>query len=70
MQAVGASLTTVGVHCWILHARPNRSRAKTLVLHLFDDSGKVIDRVRVVWPRLSDGEWRDVTLEYSDDLRS
>lgn len=66
VQAVGAHLTPTGVHCWLLHAARNRSRAKTLVLHLYDDDGQVAKRVRVKWPRLSDGEWRDINLEYQE----
>lgn len=64
VQAVGAQLTPAGVHCWLLHAAQNRSRAQTIVLHLYDEDGRVSRRVRVKWPRLSDGEWRDTNLEY------
>lgn len=68
VQAVGATLTSAGVHCWMLRVKPNRSRAKTLTLRIIDDHGRETDQVRVRWPRLSDGEWRGATLEYSNDL--
>lgn len=67
VQAVGAHRTPKGVRCWLLAVAKNRSRAKSLVLHLYDDAGRVAERVQVKWPRLSDGEWRDANLELEEE---
>lgn len=67
VQVVGATLAGDGVRCYLLHATPNRSRTRTITLHLYDHVGRLTEKVRVKWPRWSDGEWKGVTLEYDDN---
>ena len=63
---VGAEFVQGGVRVFLLHAARNRSRATSIPLRLYNADGELVHSCRVVWPGLSDGEWKDVTLEYAE----
>lgn len=62
IQAIGVKHVPEGVMCYLLHVQPNRSRAKTVRLNLYGDTGEVVDSLRVEWPGWSDCEMAGVIL--------
>lgn len=62
IQAVGVKRVPGGVSAYLMHVQPNKSRAKTITLTLYDEHGKPTDKIRVGWPRWSDCERRNVQL--------
>lgn len=63
IQAVGVKIVPNGVTAYLMHVKPNKSRARTVTLQLYDDKGKPAERVRVAWPRWTDCDRKNVKLE-------
>ena len=64
VEGIGCEFVRGGVRCWLLRA-PIASRARVVRLKLLAaPDGREVATVRVRWPHLGEGEWRDVTLEY------